>query len=74
METVFDHNITENEWNDIHGNYSKERYLKYSCPEVFIRDIATLYYLRGNDKMATVYANKLSPDSKNDLWRILTHP
>lgn len=74
METVFDHNITEKEWKRIYSDYSKESYLKHPCQEIFLRDIATLYYIRGNKEMATAYANRLPPDTKNDLWRTLTHP
>lgn len=74
METVFDHNITEKEWKYIHGNCRKDFYLKILDQETAYYDIATLFYLRGDKKMATVYANKLSPQYRNDLWRILTHP
>ncbi len=73
METVFDHNITEKEWNYIRGS-RKDFYLKIVDQETAYYDIAALYYHRGNEEMATVYANKLSPQYRNDLWRILTHP
>lgn len=73
METVFDHNITEKEWKYVCGD-EKKSYLKYIDKETALYDIAVLYYHRGNEEMATVYANKLSPQKRNDLWRTLTHP
>lgn len=72
IETVFDHNITDKEWKLVRG-ISSDLYLSIIGQETAFFDIAVLFYIRGNKKKATAYANKLSPDRRNDLWRILTH-
>lgn len=74
METVFDHNITDEEWKNMYGTCPQNEYTSFIGQETAFYDIATLFYLRGDNKKATEYANKLSPDRQNDLWRILTHP
>ncbi len=49
METVFDHNITEEEWNCICG-LDKELYLKVVDEDSARLHLAFLYYRRSNDK------------------------
>lgn len=73
IETVFDHNITDEEWKKVRG-MSSNLYLSTIDQETAFYDIAALFYLRGDKKKTGEYANKLSPDRRNDLWRILTHP
>lgn len=73
METVFDYNITPEEWAQIRG-MKKAFYLSYANDEIANNDLATLFYLRGDMKRATEYAEKLPPEVKYDLWRTLTHP
>ena len=74
METVFDHNIISKEWERINGDTSKSFYLSIINQEGAYRDIAALYYHRGDIKKATFYADKLSIDLRNDFWRLMTHP
>lgn len=73
METVFNHNITPDEWRKVRG-MRKEDYLHFVDAETATADIATLYYLRGDNKRAATYLNKLQPDTRNDLLRVLSHP
>ena len=73
METVFDYNITPEEWEYIRG-MTKEVYLSIIGQESAYQDLAALFYIRGDMKRATEYAEKLPPDVKYDLWRTLTHP
>ncbi len=74
METVFDYNITPEEWAYIYTGTTKEFYLSYVNEEIANSDLATLFYLRGDMKRATYYAEKLPLNVKYDLWRTLTHP
>ena len=53
---------------------TKEEYLSIINQEAAYQGLATLFYLRGNIKQATTYADKLPLDIRNDLWRTLTHP
>lgn len=73
METVFDYNITPEEWEYICG-MTKEVYLSIIGQESAYQDLAALFYIRGDMKRATEYAEKLPPEVKYDLWRTLTHP
>ncbi len=74
METVFDHNITDDEWKWVNGS-SKDKYLLLAKldPITAFRDIAYLYWLRGDKELAKKYAKKLPPLKENDFWRILAH-
>lgn len=67
IETVFDHNITEEEWENMYGSCTQNKYTSFIGQETAFYDIATLFYLRGNKEKATEYANKLSPDRRNDF-------
>lgn len=73
METVFDHNITDEEWKWVRGT-KKDLYLSTVDPETALRDIASLYWLRGNKEMAHKYSDMLSPTKRNSLWQTLLHP
>jgi hypothetical protein len=73
METVFDHNITDKEWQDICG-LDKELYLKVVDHESACLGLAFLYHKRGNRKMVDKYLEGLPPLVVNDFWRTVTHP
>lgn len=73
METVFDYNITKEEWKYIRG-VEKESYLASVDPDTAVRDIAALFYHRGNEEKARAYSERLPDLVKYDLWRTLTHP
>lgn len=73
METVFDYGITPDEWAKIRG-IEKDFYLSIVNQEDAYQDLAVFFYIRGDKKRASIYADKLPPDIKNDLWRTLTHP
>ena len=74
METVFDHNITTEEWNYICG-MRKELYLKVVDEETARQDLASLYHLRGADRsVVEKYLEGLSPLVVLNFWRTVTHP
>ena len=73
METVFDHNITDKEWQDICG-LNKDLYLKVVDEESANLGLAFLYYRRGNRKMVDKYLKNLSPLRVSDFWRTVKHP
>lgn len=66
METVFDHNITKQEWNYIRGT-DKSKYLSCVDPQMAIWDLASLFYIRGNIQLAETYSEKLPDLRKYDL-------
>lgn len=73
METVFDHNITDAEFKTI-IMCSKERYLNIVSQKIAYRDIAFLYYIRGDRHTAEKYIGKTNDvDTINSFWRIATH-
>jgi hypothetical protein len=73
METVFDHDITDAEWEFIKG-IDKEQYLKIVPQKAAWRDIAAMYYHRGNEEMAEKYINMtMDIDMINSFWRIVMH-
>lgn len=74
METVFDYNITPEEFEYIRGFQSKEEYIQHLDEFTANYDLAALFYKRGNKTKATYYANKLPIDDRNDFWRTVTHP
>lgn len=73
MKTVFDYNISREEWAKIRGSMGKATYLSAVDKETAAADIVTLFYLRGDKKRAAELSKSLPPDVKNDLWRTLTH-
>lgn len=75
METIFDHNVTEEEKIQSIGTISKERYLSCMDYDTAIRDIAYLYYYRKDMRNMKKYANKIiNIDLKNSFWRTVKHP
>ena len=73
MKTVFDYNITPEEWSDICG-MDKDFYLKHCTEDDANLDLAYLFWKRGEKEKATTYADKLPLDMKNSFWRSVTHP
>lgn len=73
METIFDHNITQEECRYI-TSLSKSEYLRYFEQESAYSDIAMLYYRRGNKNMYRKYLDKLSYDMREACIRTVTHP
>lgn len=74
METVFDHNITKEEYENICGSSGKDFYLKCLGQESAYCDIACLYYHRKNNAMYRKYLDKLSLDMREACIRTVTHP
>ena len=71
METIFDHNVTEDEVLNIVGiAISKERYIGIVSKEKAIEDIYYLYLERNNHKEANKYLDML-PDDKHKFFQIL---
>lgn len=73
MKTVFDYNISPEEWAKVRG-MTKETYLSFVDPDTAKADIVVLLYFRGDKNLAVSLSEELPPDVKNDLWRTLTHP
>ena len=73
METVFNHGITAEEWDFICG-LDKDIYLKVVDENTARRDIAALYYHRGDLTTAEAYLNRLPPEVQSEFWRTVTHP
>ena len=73
METVFDHNITPKEWENING-MDKDLYLSVVDEDSANEGLASLYFLRGKKKKAKFYADKLPDSMRVDFWRGATHP
>lgn len=73
MKTVFDYNITTEEWNDICG-MDKNAYLEHCTENDANLDLAHLFWHRGKKEEANKYADKLPLDMKNEFWRTVTHP
>ncbi|MDR0427075.1 MAG: hypothetical protein LBH12_00570 [Dysgonamonadaceae bacterium] len=75
METVFDHNITPEEIQNL-GFFEQKKYLSIiTDKDNIFRDLAALYYLRGKKAKAKYYADKISDDNMRiDFWRGATHP
>ena len=61
METIFDHNVTPEEVENITGfNLSKERYLKHYKTQIdCYTSIYYLYKIRGDEKKAQEYLDKI---------------
>ena len=73
METVFDHNITDEEWEFI-GAIDKELYLSCVDADSANQDIAFLYYNRGNNAMYERYLKKLPLEIRQQVIRTTSHP
>lgn len=73
METVFDHNITDEEMVML-GMIDKETFLRLANQEDANYTLALLFYYRGDKRKAKKYADRLSPNLMNDFWRTVTHP
>lgn len=79
METIFDHNPTEEEVRKIIGSMTKEEYLKFLTLDKDNNngyyDIAYLYYYRSNLPKMRKYSKKMtSINMINSFWRNVTHP
>lgn len=73
IETVFNHGITEDEWQNICG-LDKELYLSVVDEQSARFDLALLYHLRGDSDRTNKYLDGLPPLVINDFWRTVTHP
>lgn len=73
METVFNQNITADEWGRI-GGLDKDLYLSVVSEDTANKDLATLFYLRGDKDRMTKYADKLPSDLRQDFYRTISHP
>lgn len=75
METIFDHNITDEELKSICADaLSLNEYFHYMDEIIAYQDIAALFYIRGNMKKAKEYADKLPLTMRYEFWRTMTHP
>lgn len=76
METVFDHNMTEDEKKLFSSfQFSKELYTSIFCQDTAYQDIAFLYYHRNDAKKTKKYANKITDATlRSQFWRTVLHP
>lgn len=79
METIFDHNPTDEEVRKIVGSMTQEEYLKFLTLDkdnnTGYYDIAYLYYYRSNLPKMRKYSRKMtSINMINSFWRNVTHP
>ncbi|MCG8580457.1 MAG: hypothetical protein MI866_11095 [Bacteroidales bacterium] len=75
METVFQHNITQEEKKAIGISFPDEvAYLKIIGKETALFDLAFLYSYRKDIDKAEYYANKLPEEDKIDCLRTIHHP
>ena len=75
METIFDHNLTKSEQEELLGHTSKERYLSLVSQKGAYIKLAYLFYMRGDEKKAAEYINKTDDCNYiNSFWRTVKHP
>lgn len=74
METVFDHNITDEEFAMVipYGR-SKEFYLSYITQDSAYMHIAHLYYIREDSKKMVVYGLRIKKSLRNSFFRTIGH-
>lgn len=72
METIFDHNITEEEHDRVIGGMSKERFFKCLDEDSSNYFLAKLFYIRKNEKKMMEYLKKLPLYMKTDFLRIIS--
>ncbi len=79
METVFDHNITKEEWRNLMGceldEYEKSEYFELTDQDDAFKDLAYLFYYRGDEKKAKKYIDKTKDiECIASFWRTVKHP
>ncbi len=75
METIFDHNVTQEEYKRLHFTTPKETYLRIITQIDAYVDLAYLYHMRGKDKKAKQYIEKTEDCNLiNSFWRTIKHP
>lgn len=76
METIFDHNMTEEEHDRVIGGMSKERFFKCldKCHDEDSSNyfLAKLFYIRKNEKKMMEYLNRLPLYMKTDFLRMIS--
>lgn len=73
METVFDHNITDEEKRLVCIG-DKDEYLSTVSEIDAIVDLAYLYYYRGNENKADMYIEQTNDVNEiNSIWRTVKH-
>lgn len=72
METILDHNMTEEERYELIGMCSDERFLHCLDEDSSNHYLAELYHLRGNEEKMMEYVNKLPNYMKYDFLRLLS--
>ena len=73
METVFDHDITDEEKRSI-GILERDLYGKLVDEETARFHLALLYNRRGKKTKSKKYLEGMEPNLVNDFWRTVTHP
>lgn len=71
METILDHNITDEEWKDLFGvKMSRSEYLDGLDQRKAYEHLFYLYRSRGNKKMAKRYLD-MTPNDKHKFYEVL---
>ena len=73
METIFDHNITEEERHKLIGTMSEKEFLRGLDKDTSNGFLARLYLFRGDKERMMVYANKL-PENMKQVFLYLLSP
>lgn len=72
METILDHNMTEEERYKVIGRCSDDDFLHCLDEDSSNHFLAKLYHLRGNEEKMMEYVNKLPNYMKYDFLRLLS--
>ena len=75
METIFDHNPTEEELYEFIGTTDKKEYMSSTSQDSAYMKIAFLYYYRGKINKARKYVKMIENcNLVNSFWRTVKHP
>ncbi len=72
METIFDHNMTEEERYKLIGTCSDEKFLYCLDEDSSNHFLAKLYLLRNDEKKMMEYVNKLPVNMKYEFMKLIS--
>lgn len=72
METILDHNMTEEERYKLIGTCSDEKFLYYLDEDSSNHFLAKLYLLRNDEKKMMEYVNKLPVNMKYEFMKLIS--
>ena len=70
IETIFDYDLTDDEFTVLAGGQSKDEYISTTDQETKNKGLMFLFAMRNDDKSADIYMNRLDTDyvQKNVKW------